>query len=236
MEVQSTPVMQSDFWLKISGVPTELVKSTFVSFYNATPTTAKIQVNGMMADIPVLDRMPDNTKICKSCQNIFNDITDEKKQCPSCGGEVEWRTWKPYLTALGINALMSTYLDFVNPNITTANIKFTERQKKVMSEDQFCRNWAGIIASTFTESLYVHKKLWLTDPEQRLVGPQTSKLWQEIATNVYGALSKGNNAKLMDSSTSSRTISESKMEIQNLKQQEGENPIKNLISRVSDRL
>ncbi len=235
MEMQNST--QSDFWLKISGVPQELIKSTLAAFYNANPTTAKIEMNGTFIDVPVLDRMPDNTKICmnESCGYVFNDIADQITSCPKCGAPVRWRTWDPPFTSLGINVIVSTYLDYVNANVTTAYIKFSENQSKKISVDTFLREWAGQIASTFCENLYIYKKIWLTKPEERLKGPMLSRVWQQIATNVYSAMSKGNNAKMMDSSTSSRNISESKMEITNTKSQEEQNPIKNFVTQLRDK-
>ncbi len=228
----------TDFWLKVSQVPPELIKSVFSKYYNATVTSVPISIGTSTVQVPAFDRMPSNMKVCLSCKEEFEDKTDSIKKCPSCEGPIKWRDWDPPMTSLGINALLSTYLEYVNPNTTSGNIRFPEGHKGFgasvkMSEDEFLRMWASAIASNFTEELYVNKVAWLTHSETRLTTPFITSIWQTLATNVYNALNKGNRAKLMDSSTETRSISESRMQVSTERNEgEVENPIKNFLSKM----
>ena len=239
MDVQQNQILQSDFWLKISGVPQELIRSVFASMYNATPTIARIPINGILTDMPILERLPTNIKICanSNCVNFnrpIEDRADACQKCEICGSALPWRDWKPPFTILGVNSVLSIFLQYVNSNITTGNVKFSEiMRKKGITEDQFFREWSSIIANTFIEDLYVEKSKFMTNKNERLTGPQVSKIWQVIATNIYSAMSKGNNAKLVDSSTESRSISESKMQVSTQKAEEEEGPIKSVWNKMS---
>ncbi len=228
----------TDFWLKVSQVPSELIRSVFAKYYNATVTSVPLSIGTSTVQVPAFDRMPSNMKVCISCKTEFEDKTDNEKKCPICGSPVGWRDWDPPMTSLGINALLSTYLEYVNSNTTSGNIRFPEGHKGFfaavkMSEDEFLRMWASEISSNFIEELYVNKKAWLTHPDTRLTTPFVTSIWQTLATNIYNALNKGNRAKLMDSSTETRSISESRMQVSTERSEgEVENPIKNFINKM----
>jgi hypothetical protein len=228
----------TDFWLKVSQVPPELIRSVFSKYYNATVTSVPLSIGTSTVQVPAFDRMPSNMKVCVSCKTEFEDKTDSEKKCPMCGSPVGWRDWDPPMTSLGINALLSTYLEYVNSNTTSGNIRFPDSKKGFfssakMTEDEFVRMWAAFIASNFIEELFVNKKQWLTTPAERLTNPFVTSIWQTLATNIYNALNKGNRAKLMDSSTETRSISESRMQVSTQRaDEETENPIKNFISKM----
>ena len=228
----------TDFWLKVSQVPSELIRSVFSKYYNATVTTVPISIGTSTVQVPAFDRMPSNMKVCLLCNEEFEDKTDSSKKCPLCEGPVRWRDWYPPMTSLGINAILSTYLEYVNPNTTSGNIRFPDNRKGLfsgsrISEDEFLRMWASAISSNFVEELYVNKKEWLTNPNERLTNPFITSIWQTLATNIYNALNKGNRAKLMDSSTETRSISESRMQVSTQRNEEEiENPIKNFFNKM----
>lgn len=234
----SNPQPNTDFWLKVSQVPSELIRSVFGKYYNATVTTAPMQLGTGVVQVPIFDRMPSNMKVCLECGYEFEDKTDQYRECPIDKGRIRWRDWNPPLTSLGINAILATYLEYVNPNTTSGNIRFPEGKgmfgKAVkLSEDEFLRLWAANIATNFIEEIYVNKKEWLTNPNERLTTPFISSIWQTLATNIYNALNKSNRAKLMDSSTETRSISQSTMQVSTQKaDSEVENPIKNFFSKL----
>lgn len=69
----------TDFWLKVSQVPPELIRSVFSKYYNATVTSVPLSIGTSTVQVPAFDRMPSNMKVCVSCKTEFEDKQIAKK-------------------------------------------------------------------------------------------------------------------------------------------------------------